>query len=484
MNKVNDRPKLDKLILPSTASILEAMGVINDGGIGICFIVSGRRLVGLVTDGDIRRALLNMATLEDEISSVMETAFVSLPINSPTNLIQQKLAAHKVIPILNNEGEIVDLATIMRFHQIPLTEPKLNGNELEYVTECIQSGWISSQGKYVNKFEEAFGMYVGCSNTLAVSNGTVALHLALVALGIGPGDEVIVPDLTFAASVNAVIFTGASPVLVDVDKTTMVIDPDNLNSVINSRTKAILPVHLYGYPANMTNLMALAKKHGLLVIEDCAEAIGTYWNGMHVGTFGDAATFSFYGNKTLTTGEGGMIVFRNRHICDRAKILRDHGMSVERRYWHEEIGFNYRLTNLQAAVGVAQLERVNSFVDKKRWIASQYNKLLKGVAILQLPSELGCGEGQNSYWLYTVILMNEKYTKRNKVITYLKGQGIDSRPVFYPMHEMPPYKKYALSGERYIASSYLSNGGISLPSSYTITEKEIEHVCSTLVSAL
>jgi perosamine synthetase len=475
---------IDKLTVQYFATIRQALQAINSGGLGLCFILRENRLVGLLTDGDVRRALLNSVVLEDAVESVMRHDFFSLPVNVPLEVLQKNLTVYKFIPIVNNRGEMVDLASLQRYHHIPLVQPELNGNELEYVTDCIQSGWISSQGKYVYQFEDNFGEYVGCRQTLAVSNGTVALHLSLVALGVGPGDEVIVPDLTFAASVNAILYTGAKPVLVDVDLDTMAIDPDLVAAAITDRTRAIMPVHLYGYPADMGRIMALANRHNLLVIEDCAEALGSYYQGAHVGTFGDAAIFSFYGNKTITTGEGGMLLFRNPAIRDRAKMLRDHGMSPERRYWHEEVGFNYRLTNIQAAIGVAQLEKIDSFVNRKRWIAAQYDKHLADIVQLQLPMELKSNQGQNSYWLYTIVLAPEYVNMRDEILDLLKNHGIEARPVFIPLHRMPPYTRYVQIGECYSCANQLSDGGISLPSSSSITESEIKRVCAILRSAL
>ena len=475
---------INKLTLQADVTLRDAMQAIDENAQGVCFVLQEGRLMGIVTDGDARRALLNGSKLNDNIQTVMKKAFFSLPINSPITLIQQKFKQYKYIPIINNIGEMVDLATPDRYHQIPLVQPELGGNELEYVTDCIQTSWISSQGKYVRQFEESFGEYVGCLNTLAVSNGTVALHLALVALGVGPGDEVIVPDLTFAATINAILYTGATPVLVDVDPMTMVIESELVTAAVTNRTKAILPVHLYGYPAELEKLMAIANQYNLLVIEDCAEALGSVYQGAHVGTFGDAAIFSFFGNKTITTGEGGMLLFKNRSILDRAKILRDHGMSPKRRYWHEEVGYNYRLTNLQAAIGVAQLERIDFFIDKKRWIASEYNKHFVEITQVQLPMEPPGRHSFNSYWLYTIILSTEYVHRRDEILNYLANHGIEARPVFIPMHRMPPYLQYSQPNEKYNSSNHLSDGGISLPSSISITEIEIKNICASFLAAL
>jgi perosamine synthetase len=470
------------LKIPSSALLSEVLEVIDQQASGACFVVDGHRLVGVVTDGDIRRALLSGATLTTSVDAVMKRDFFSLPVGSSLLEIQKHVTKYRYVPIISENGELHDLATPERYHQIPLVQPVLDGNELEYVTDCISTGWISSQGKYVKRFEVDFLDYVGGTNALAVSNGTVALHLALVALGIGPGDEVIVPDLTFAAPVNAVLHSGATPVLVDVDQRTMAIDPKAVLAAITNRTRGIVPVHLYGHPADMTSLMAIADKHRLLVVEDCAEALGSRCKGKHVGTFGHASTFSFFGNKTITTGEGGMVLFKDRATHDRAMMLRDHGMSPERRYWHEEAGFNYRLTNLQAAIGVAQLERVADFVAKKHWIAAEYGKHLSSVEELCLPGNHG--QVENSHWLYTVILSPKSKSRRDVIMNELRRQGVEVRSLFIPMHRMPPYQKYKVAGCDYEVANFLSDSGISLPSSVMITEKEIAHVSSVLRAAL
>jgi len=473
---------VEKLSLQVGCTISEVMLCMDQNLSGICFILNDRRLIGVMTDGDIRRAILKGAKLSDCVDSVMNSSCFSLPVDCTFELIQKNLDKYKWIPILNKSGEVIDLATAKQYHQIPLVKPVFDGNELEYVTDCIKTGWISSQGQYVARFEEKFGEYIESENTLAVSNGTVALHLALVTLGIGPGDEVIVPDLTFASPVNAVLYVGATPVIVDVDSLTMAIDASLVESAITPRTRAIIPVHLYGHPVEMTKIMYLAKMHNLLVIEDCAEALGSKYLGLHVGNFGDAATFSFFGNKTITTGEGGMLAFKSRASCNRAKMLRDHGMSPEKRYWHNEIGYNYRLTNIQAAIGLAQMEKIEFFVERKRWIAAQYNKRLNSIPFLQLPVELE--EAINSYWMYTIVLLSGLAQRRNEVIESFRQNGIESRPVFYPIHRMPPYEGYVKKEDSYKVSNALSNGGINLPSSVYTNEVEIQRVCDILLSTL
>ena len=470
--------KIDHLTIEIGSSLRETMSLIDQNTSGFCFVMDREFLKGIVTDGDIRRSLLNGFNLDQQVDEMMETNFFSLRKGVSLLEIQLQLKNYEIIPIVDDLGKLVDFATPKRFHQIPIVEPVLQGKELEYVTDCVSTGWISSQGKYVKRFEENFSNYTGADHALSVSNGTVALHLALVALGINNGDEVIVPDLTFASPLNAVLYVGAKPVILDVDPNTACLNVELVEGAITEKTKAVIPVHLYGHPVDMSPLMKIAQKYDLKVIEDCAEAVGSYYNGQHVGCFGDAATFSFFGNKTITTGEGGMILFKKQTVFEKAQLLRDHGMSKEKRYWHEEIGYNYRLTNLQAAVGVAQLERADHLVSQKRWMAEIYEDRLKDSHLFSLPGEYG--DVVNSYWLYTIYLKNSNEETRDSIIDRLRDYGIQSRPVFYSMHRMPPYQKYALCTSQYNYSISLSNGGISLPSSSSVTLDEINRVCDAL----
>lgn len=476
-------PKLEQMLVQADSTLREAMMVIESNAQGICFVVSKEKLVGVITDGDIRRALLKGMEIEGLVADVMQKNYISIETNTSIEKIQALLkGAISHIPIINSNGELVDYACASRYHQVPLTQPMLDGNELEYITDCICSGWISSQGKYVQQFEELFSDYVQGVYALAVSNGTVALHLALATLGVGPGDEVIIPDLTFAAPVNATIYVGATPVLVDIDPNTLCIDIAALQKAITPKTKAIIPVHLYGHPADMHKIMEIARDSKLYVIEDCAEAIGSVYKGKHVGSYGDASIFSFFGNKTITTGEGGMLLFREPAFNDRARMLRDHGMSKQRRYWHEEVGFNYRMTNIQAAIGVAQLERIHEFVERKRWIAELYHDRLLGIDGLRLPGDFG--DVINSYWLYTFVLPEDLTAHRNNIIDVLLKNGIEVRTTFYPVHQMPPYKKYMMDKNGYPVSEYISSSGISLPSAYTMEESDINRVCAVLSDAI
>ena len=323
---------------------------------------------------------------------------------------------------------------------IPVAEPLFDGNEKKYLLDCINSGWISSVGKYVKKFENEFASYIGCKYGIAVHTGTAALHLSIAALDIGCGDDVIIPTLTFAATANAVLYVGAKPILVDVEKETWNIDPKSIKNAITEKTKAIIPVHLYGHPCDMDTIEKIAKDHNITIIEDAAEAHGAEYKGKKVGGIGIVNCFSFFGNKIITTGEGGICVCNDAVIAERIAKLRDHGMSRDKKYWHDEIGFNYRMTNLQAAVGVAQLERINIFLEKKREIAQMYNLYLSGLEELILPIEKEWAK--SAYWMYSILLRKEScHISRDNLIAALRKNGIETRPIFYPLHKMPPYKQ-------------------------------------------
>ncbi len=356
---------------------------------------------------------------------------------------------------------------------IPVYEPILGGNEKKYVLDCIETNWISSLGKYVGEFEKRFSSYCGSKYGVSVSNGTVALQLALAALGIGKGDEVIVPDLTFVATANAVVYTGAKPVLVDSDIETWNIDPSKIEEKINKRTKAIIPVHLYGHPCNMDPIMDIAKDHGLSVIEDAAEAHGAEYKGKKVGSFGRIACFSFYGNKVITTGEGGMCITDDEGLAKEISLLKDHGMSAEKRYWHPKIGFNFRMTNIQAAIGLAQLEQIEKFIEIKVKNARLYNSLLKDVEGIMLPPEMPWAK--SVYWMYSV-LVQDSYGKRDELMARLKEKKIDSRPFFYPLHQLPMYK----SEKPFPVSDELSARGINLPSSASLSKDDVERICEVI----
>jgi perosamine synthetase len=351
--------------------------------------------------------------------------------------------------------------------EIPIAKPNLKGNELKYVEECIKTEWISSAGNFVEKFENEFSKLCECKFGVSCSNGTTALHLALLALKIKKGDEVIIPNYTFAATANAVLYCGGKPIFIDVDKETWCIDPKSIEKKITTKTKAIIVVHIYGHPCDMDSIMKIAKENNLYVIEDCAEAHGAEYKGKRVGSIGDIGCFSCYGNKIITTGEGGMCTTNNKKFADNMQTLKNHGMKKGKRYWHEIIGYNYRLTNIQAAIGVAQLERINEFIEKRRHIAQLYNKELKDVNGITLPPEMSWAK--NVYWMYCVLINDEYPLNRDELIIKLREKGIDTRRFFYPLNDMEPYK----TKEEFYVSKELSERGISLPTFFDLKDEEI-----------
>ena len=369
---------------------------------------------------------------------------------------------------------------------IPVCKPWLPGREKEYVNDTLNTNWISSAGKYIEKFEEEFSKFCGVKYGISCSSGFAALHLACAALGLKKGDEVIVPTFTMAACTNAIILTGAKPVLVDSDKETFCIDVNKIEEKITERTKAIMPVHIYGHSCDMDPILDLAKKYNLFIIEDVAEAHGGEYKGKKLGSIGNVGCFSFYANKIITTGEGGMCVTDNLELAERIKKLRNHAFEVPR-FIHNEIGFNYRLTNLQAAIGVAQVENVETLVEARRNIGIRYNKELSGIKGLILPVEKPYAK--NVYWMYGVVLSDDISLTKEEVMQKLREEGIDTRSFFIPMHEQPAYVNKTIenspdcSGNFEVAEK-ISKRGFYLPSSSNLTDEEIQFVCNKLKSII
>jgi perosamine synthetase len=354
---------------------------------------------------------------------------------------------------------------------IPIYKPYFTGRERIYVNECLDSTWISSKGPFIGKFERRFADFIGAKHATSVSNGTVALHLALEALGVGPGDEVIVPTLTYIASVNTIIQCGATPIFVDSLQDTWQIDPNDVLQKITPKTKAVMAVHLYGLPCDMDALTSICKQHNLYLIEDCAEAFGSYYKNQHVGTFGDISTFSFFGNKTITTGEGGMVVARDESILNKAFHLKNQGVSKEKEYWHDVVAYNYRMTNICAAIGLAQLEDANNILTKKRAIANWYRE---GLQNLPLKTHNEIQNTTHSFWMCSILL--DKASMRNSLRTHLKSAGIETRPVFFPSNAMPHCK----TDDFFCVAEKISSAGINLPSWPGLTKDMIDSICHNI----
>jgi perosamine synthetase len=347
---------------------------------------------------------------------------------------------------------------------IPVNEPLLNGNEEKYLVECIRTGWISSEGPFIKKFEEEFAARVGRKHGVAVANGSVALDAAVVALGLGSGDEVILPTFTIISCAAAIVRAGAVPVVVDCDPDTWNIDVAQIEARITPRTKAIMVVHIFGLPVDMDPLLALTRKHGLKVIEDAAQMHGQTYKGKPCGSFGDISTFSFYPNKHITTGEGGMIVTDDAALAERCRSLRNLCFKPEQRFVHDELGWNFRMSNLQAALGVAQLERLDEFVGIKRRMGARYTELLSGTPGIQLPLAQTV-YADNIYWVYGMVLEDNVPFDAKEAMARLGKLGIGTRPFFWPMHEQPVFKKMGLFvNESYPVSERIARRGFYIPS--------------------
>src|SRR3989338_2553806 len=359
---------------------------------------------------------------------------------------------------------------------IPVCEPTLCGKELEYVTEAINSGWISSAGKYIEDFEKKFSAYCGVKYGVSCSNGTKAIHLALLAIGIKAGDEVIIPSFTMIGSCNPIVQIGAKPVYVDSDMKTWNMDLAQIEEKITPKTKAIMVVHIYGHPVDMDAVLKIARKHNLIVIEDAAEAHGAEYKGRKTGSLADIACFSFYANKIITTGEGGMVVTNNEKWADRAKKLRNHFFG-EPRFLHQEVGFNYRLTNMQAAIGLAQMERIEELVEARRKNAQLYNSLLKEIPGLVLPAEEPWAK--NVYWMYGVVVDEHFPLTMPQLREELQKRGIETRTFFIGMHKQPAYAHLGIQGE-FPNTEYLENKGFYLPSSSHLTEEQIKFIADAI----
>ena len=360
--------------------------------------------------------------------------------------------------------------------KIPLYQPSLSGREREYVNDCLDSTWISSKGKYIPLFEEGFARAVGVRHAASVCNGTVALHLALVALGIGPGDEVIVPTLTYIAPVNAIAYTGATPVFVDSLPDTWQMDPADVARKMTPRTRAIMAVHLYGHPCDMTALCAIAREHQAFLVEDCAEAIGSLYHGRHVGGFGDIGAFSFFGNKAITTGEGGMVVSNDKTLHERMVHYKGQGLAAHREYWHDVIGFNYRMTNICAAIGLGQLEQLKGFSARKRELAERYRRNLAGSGLTFHPEAPGV---THSYWMCSILV--EQAAQREPLREHLAHFGIETRPLFYPVHTMPAYGG---AYQRHAVAEDLGWRGINLPSWPGLTDAQVDDISQEILNFL
>jgi len=367
---------------------------------------------------------------------------------------------------------------------IPVSAPALLGNEKRYVNECLDTTWISSIGAFIDRFERAFADYCGVEQAISCCNGTVALHLALLGLGVGPGDEVLVPSLTYVATANAVRYCGAEPVFVDSDRRTWNMDPADLRRKITPRAKVVLPVHLYGKPAPMTEILEIAAAAGLRVVEDAAEAIGATYGGRPAGSLAEVAAFSFFGNKVITCGEGGMVLARDPAVARHIRQLKGQGQDFERRYWFPIVGYNYRMTNIEAALGLAQLEQIEAALAARAEIEAWYREELAGHPGIAFPARDAGEESVN--WLFSVVLTGAAPGDRDAVMTRMRAAGVDSRPFFYPCHILPPYAPQGGAGRpaECPQAEWLGERGLSLPTWVGLSRQQVRRAAAELLAAV
>ena len=460
----------EDFVCDASDSPLAAVEKCLDNGLGTCLVVDGQRYLGCITLDELGQAALNGGLRVPTLGQHMATIGRRLSNTAAANTGLLK-------PELDAAGNLIRLTVDRSAQRIQIARPDMTHREFRSILDAFLSSWISSKGPYVEKFEDDFSRFVGARHGVAVSNGTVALHLALVALGVGPGDEVIVPDLTFAATINAVLYCGATPVIVDVDAHTWSMSLANIECACTPRTKAIIPVHLYGRPAEIGPIAAFAGRHGIAVVEDCAEAHGARYAGRAVGKFGTVSCFSFYANKIVTTGEGGMCLTDSDELAQALRVLRDHGMTPERAYWHERVGFNYRLTNLQASIGHAQLKRVHETLERNREIAEVYRVALRGIPGVGFPPDMD-GVYTPVVWLSSVLVPAER---RDALLKAAAQADIELRPFFHSLSTLPPYQPYARHCPNSLA---LSASGVNLPTSRLVDIEAVDRIAEVFRNVL
>lgn len=456
-----------KNLLVNNITVESALGAMERNSNGILFIVNDfRQILGSLSDGDCRRHFLNGGSKDDFIVNVMNTKVTFLHEKAPVSDKIQLASNFGAVPLVNDDNTVTDVFVTKLSKAIQVSNPNLEGNETKYLLQCVESGWISSGGKFVRDFENELQRYLGGLHCVSVSNGTVALQLALTALGIGEGDEVLVPDLTFGATINAVLAVGALPKIVAVEDENWNLDTNTLREAISVNTKAIIVVDLYGVRCDIVNIYQELQDKGIKIIVDAAESMALYLSEEH-DCIADAYTLSFFANKIITTGEGGAILFKSDIVKNRALIQRDHGMSKERRYFHVDIGFNYRLTNMQAAVGLAQMERIEDIILKRKSICANYYNELKDIPQIRFQESVL----RASPWLFTFSIENIDIDNLQKLMA---ANGIDTRRIFIPLSKMPVFSMFALSNCS--NSEKIYNSSISLPTYPDLSKEEQSRV--------
>lgn len=481
-------PKKEKILIKPSLTIRETMAVIDEGALGIALVIDEtRHLQGTVTDGDIRRAILKEVSLGGPVSTIMNTSPITVTQGADAQDIRQLMLQHelKQIPVLDKEGQVIDIVLISTLLRIPLSYPDITYLEIQAVLDVLSTPNLSLGPKML-EFEDKFAAYIGTKHAVAVNSGTSGLHLCIKSLGIGVGDEVITTPFSFIASANCILFEGATPVFVDVDPLTRNIDVGKIEEKITSKTKAILPVHIFGQPCDMKPLMDLATRYNLKIIEDACEAIGAEYEGRKVGTYGACSVFSFYPNKQMTTAEGGVIVTDDPEIARLCRSYRNQGRS-EGSGWlkHEHIGYNYRLSDLQCALGIVQLERIEELLQKRRTIADIYNKRLKDIRGIKPPYV--ADYLMMSWFVYVIQLMPQSggLKERDEIIADLQDQGIACGNYFPPIHLQPFYRKqFGYKENDFPIAEGVGQRTIALPFFNSLRPQDIEQICRALEKSL
>lgn len=470
-----DVGQISKLLCKHDAQLRELLTIINNNELGFCIVVNNENVfLYVVTDGDVRRAILSGKDLDALSGDVFfgKTSEYVFDDASKTEIYEKFDDVIRILPILNREDKRVrDIVLFDSRNKFNIIEPDFGEQELENLTRCIESGWISG-GNFVKEFEEKVKNEAQIDFASSCTSGTAALHLALLALGIEVGDEVILPSLSFIASANAISYIGAKPIFVDVCEHTWNIDPEKVKEAITPKTKAILAVHLYGLQADMPKLKKIASENGLFLIEDAAEAQGSTAAGYPIGHFSDIVTFSFFGNKIITTGEGGMVLSDNEDLIEQVNILKAHGMRLDVKYKHDILGYNYRMTNIQAAIGSAQMDRFPEIIRNKIEIGKSYIDFLSEsdeFKLQQTPKNW-----KNVYWLNSIVLPNINEKARDKIVSQLALMGIETRPIFYPIHQQKIYH----SELKLPITESIAYRGISLPSSPNLQIHQVQSICN------
>lgn len=479
--------KWESLVAPK-ATLRDTLVAIDRAGLGIAFICDAKkRLLGVVTDGDARRAVLKGVRLDEPIERVMNPRPISVTTETDMQEIRQLMLRHSVkqIPVLDGKGTLVDIIAMESMLRVPLSSPDLSTREVQAVLDVLATPNLSL-GPRLAEFETKFAAFIGAKHAIAVNSGTSGLHLCVKALGLGPGDEVITTPFSFIASANAALFEGAKPIFVDIDPDTLAIDPAKIEAAITSRTKAILPVHIFGHPCDMDSIRVIADRHGLKVIEDACEAIGATYKGRRVGVFGDCSVFSFYPNKQMTTGEGGIIITDDDEIAKLCRSYRNQGRG-EGGGWllHERLGYNFRLTELQCALGIVQLERLLEILAKRQNLADTYSKRLKKIPGLRLPK---VDPSVTMSWFVYVVQIEPSVgarVERDQILQDLRAAGIDCNNYFPPIHLQPFYRRsFGHKEGEFPITEEISQRTIALPFYTNLSTESVDRACAALAAAL